>query len=56
MEKEVFLNKENALWRNAGLIFSQYSGLVQGYSYAAPKEMVNCSFFSCDRLFLTVFA
>ena len=34
-------HQDDPLWRNVGLILSQYKGLVSGYDYVAPKNMVS---------------
>lgn len=41
MKDMVAANPDDPFWRNAGLILSQYSGLVDGYHHAAPEEMVS---------------
>lgn len=43
LDKMVLANRNDSLWRNVGLIVSQYRGLVAGYDYVAPKDMVGIS-------------
>ena len=40
MQKMAATHSSNPLWRNVGLILSQYFGLVDGYHHGAPKDMV----------------
>ena len=41
-------HQDDPLWRNVGLILSQYKGLVSGYDYVAPKNMVSRRLVDCS--------